>query len=155
MKYVRCKDVAKQIDMSMHHAVRSLRTYGLDPIKRPFPDTRGYSRLHFSISEDDAQRFIAYRKGESTKELVKEPTKESVFRLEEQQEQKRKNEGWTVIPTYKAGAPDLILIRRDESGRLEIELEEVKSSSDGVRKEQYLFAEKMKELGIKTNFTWI
>jgi len=154
MKYLRTQEVMQMAGMGRHHGSRSLRNFGLKTIKRMMPVSgRGiptHNRLTEVVTEKDAKLFLKSRGLGITKLEKEQPSK-----LEDLLAKKREKEGWLVIPNYKAGTPDLILLRRDKNGKLELMFEDAKSLNHGISKEQYAFAEKLRKFGIRVEFTWL
>jgi len=110
---------------------------------------KSHNRLKLVITEKEAKRFLKSRNLGVTK-INKKPKP----LLEDILAKRREKEGWYVIPTYKAGIPDLILLKRIK-GKLEIKFEDAKSSQHGVSKEQYIFKKKLADLGVEVEFTWL
>lgn len=154
MKYIGIKDVMKMAGMGISHGGRTLRDFGIIPVKRMIQISgtgiATHSRLVWSIDEEEAKTFLKTR-GKGLTKLKREVRLSS----EDILAKKREQEGWVVIPTYKAGVPDLILLRRDKKGKLELVFEDAKTSCCGISKEQYAFSEKMRKTGFEVKFTWL
>jgi hypothetical protein len=149
MKFIPVREAALAVGYKAHHAARNIRLRGIVP-KRRILTIGNVTKLFYSITEDELNQLKNIRSGE-----FEAPVKSVIKNAADVQMAIREREGWTVIPNYRAGAPDLILIRKNEQGNLELVLEEVKGPGDGIRKEQYLFAEKMKLMGVEVKFSWL
>ncbi len=155
MNYVTCSSIAKRLGKTPNHTARDMRVMlGIEPVKMLAPDSSGpCARKAWCVTEEQAQKFIDHHSSAKAASLSGDISIPG--RHEAQQQRIRESEGWSVIPAYKAGTPDLICIRKNSSGALEIMLEEVKGPGDAIRQSQYVFAQTMEKIGVKVVFTWL
>ncbi len=149
--YVSVKDLVKQTGMSSSNGIRILKRAGITPGKRALPRTWGgqtQNRMTTSVTKEEAEKFLALR-GSG---VSKEPPKINDAPAHELSAQEWEAKGYVVLRTYAKGCPDLIIIPADLAGKIQVR--EIKSQTDTIKKEQYETILELRNRGLNADFEW-